>query len=276
MTVVELLESTTGYFARHDIPSPRLTIELMLADILRKSRMQLYLEYDQSVAEADLDRLRPLVKRRAEGEPLEYLLGATTFAGERISVSPAVLIPRPETEFLLEEAIKLINPGNGPVLDVGTGSGILALALARRFPALEIVAIDVSEAALAVARKNLEGAPNVRLVRGDLLEDSSIPARAQLIVANLPYIPAGEIDGLMREVRHEPRLALDGGPDGLDLIRRLVAQSAGRTRFLALELGDGQAAEVKTLCQSAGYDLIRVLPDLTNRERILVAEYRRE
>src|SRR5271156_2067681 len=144
MTVMELLENTTRYFAKHDVPSPRLTIELMLADIMQKTRMQLYLEFDQPVSDPVMDRLRPLVKRRAEGEPLEYLLGGTTFAGHRVQLSPDVLIPRPETEFLLEEARKLIDPRGPPVLDVGTGSGILALALARQFPGLEIVAIDIS------------------------------------------------------------------------------------------------------------------------------------
>ena len=126
MTVLELLENTTRYFAKHEVPSPRLTIELMLAEMLKKTRMQLYLEFDQPVAEPVMDRLRPLVKRRAEGEPLEYLLGTTTFAGHRVSVTPDVLIPRPETEILLEEAIARIDPNGLPVLDVGTGSGILA------------------------------------------------------------------------------------------------------------------------------------------------------
>ena len=275
MTVLELLENTTRYFARHDVPSPRLTIELMLADILQKTRMQLYLDFDQPVSDPVMDRLRPLVKRRAEGEPVEYLLGATTFAGHRIALTPDVLIPRPETEILLEEAIKLIEPEGLPVLDVGTGSGILALSLAKKFPQLEIIALDISPAALAVAQRNAGDAGKIRFLESDLLENPALPERFQMIVANLPYIPSGQIDGLMREVRHEPRLALDGGADGLDLIRKLIAQSAGRTRWLALELGDGQAEEAKTLCLSAGCALIRILPDFTQRDRILVAEYPR-
>jgi release factor glutamine methyltransferase len=271
MTVLEVLEKTTPHLAKHGVPSPRLTIELMLADALQKTRMQLYLEFDQPVAEPVLDRLRPLVKRRSEGEPLEYLLGATTFAGHRVEVTPDVLIPRPETEILFQEVCALLDPTGLPVIDVGTGSGILALALARKFPGLEIVAVDVSEAALAVARRNTADVGNVKLLKSDLLAHFSLPVQAQMIVANLPYIPTAQIDTLMREVRHEPRLALDGGADGLDLVRRIIAQSAGRTRHLALELGDGQAAEAKTLCESAGYALIRILPDLTGRERILLA-----
>jgi len=273
MTVVELLENTTGFFAKRGVPSPRLTIELMLADALGKSRMQLYLEHDQPVPEAVLDKLRPLVKRRAEGEPLEYVLGHTTFAGHKISVSPDVLIPRPDTEILLDEIIKLIDPAGLPVLDVGTGSGILPLALARKFPALEIIAVDISPAALAQARRNLGDTANVRLIESDLLADASLPPRFQLIVANLPYIPSGDMPGLMREVQHEPKLALDGGPDGLDVVRRLVTQSAGRTKYLALEIGDGQGAAAKTLCETAGYVILNLLPDMSNRDRVLLAEH---
>jgi release factor glutamine methyltransferase len=200
-------------------------------------------------------------------------LGATTFAGHRVSLTTDVLIPRPETEILLEEAIKIIDPKAGPVLDVGTGSGILALSLAKKFSELEIVAVDLSPKALAVARSNAEGAGKIRFLESDLMENPALPERFQMIVANLPYIPSGAIATLQREVRHEPRLALDGGADGLDLVRRLITQSAGRTRYLLLELGDGQAEETKTLCLRAGYALIGILPDFTQRERILVAEH---
>ena len=273
MTVLELLEKTTAFFEKHHVQSPRLTVELMLADAMRKSRLQLYLEFDQPVAEPVLDKLRPLVKRRADGEPLEYLLGTTTFAGHRVQVCPDVLIPRPDTEILLDAVIEVIEPTGLPILDVGTGSGILALALARKFPALEIIGVDVSVKALAQARKNTESVANIRLVESDLLADATLPKRFQMIVANLPYIPTTQIDGLMREVRCEPRMALDGGLDGLDLIRRLVATSAGRTRFLALEFGDGQAQAAKTLCEAAGYVLNRTLPDMSQRDRALLAEH---
>ena len=148
MTVLELINATTPFFAKHDVPSPRLTVELMLAEILQKTRMQLYLDYDKVIEEPALERLRPLVKRRANGEPLEYLLGNTTFAGHRVEVCPDVLIPRPETEILFQAAVELIDPAGLPILDVGTGSGILALALARKFPKLEIIAVDISPAAL--------------------------------------------------------------------------------------------------------------------------------
>src|SRR5271156_4355302 len=196
MTVMELLENTTRYFAKHDVPSPRLTIELMLADIMQKTRMQLYLEFDQPVSDPVMDRLRPLVKRRADGETLEYLLGGATFAGHRAAATADGLIPRPETEILLEEAVKLIEPEGLPVLDVGTGSGILALALAKKFPKLEVIAVDISPEALAVAERNADGMGNIRFLESDLMEEpeKSLPERFQMIVANLPYIPSGQIE----------------------------------------------------------------------------------
>jgi len=273
MTVLEVINNTTAFFTKHNVSSPRLTVELMLADALQKSRMQLYLDFDKPVDDGVLDRLRPLVKKRAEGEPLEYLLGSTTFAGHRVQVTRDVLIPRPETEILFQTACELIDPAGLPVLDVGTGSGILAMSLAKKFTTLEIVAVDISPAALAVAQGNAKDCGNIRFEESDLLENKSLPERFQMIVANLPYIPTGLMDGLMREVRHEPRLALDGGADGLDIIRRLIEQSKGRTRYLGLELGDGQAEAAKTLCLAAGYALMRVLPDLTGQDRILVMEY---
>ncbi len=272
MNVLELLEKTSGYLDKHGVASPRLTAELMLADALGKSRLQVYLAHDEPVAEPVLERLRPLVKRRGEGEPLEYVLGATTFAGARFSVTPEVLIPRPETEILLEAVVSRIDPAGLPVLDVGTGSGVLAVSLARKFPKLAVHAVELCPAALGVARRNGEGLVNLHFHEGDLLGVAALPEKFQLIVANLPYIPTAQIDTLMREVQREPRRALDGGADGLDLVRRLIAASAGRTRVLALELGDGQAADTKTLCERAGYALIRILPDLTDRERVLVAE----
>lgn len=273
MKVLELIETTSRYFAKHQVDAPRLTVELMVAEILGKTRLQLYLEFEREIDEPTLERLRPLVKRRAEGEPLQYVLGATTFAGHRVVVTPDVLIPRPETEILFQAAAELIEPEGLPVLDVGTGSGILALALARKFPALEIYAVDVSPAALAVAGTNTQGIATIRLLESDLLGTPALPARLQMIVANLPYIPAGQMESLPREVHREPVLALDGGQDGLDLVRRLISESIGRTRFLALELGDEQVAAAKSLCEKAGYAVIRVLPDLTERERVLLAEY---
>jgi release factor glutamine methyltransferase len=280
MTIVELLESSTKYFAKHGVASPRLTIELMLAEVLQKTRMQLYLEFGQELSPAVLDRLRPLVKRRAEGEPLEYVLGGTTFSGLRLKVTPDTLVPRPETELLIETCRPLLptTPPEPPtqllpILDVGTGTGAIAAILARDFPHLPVYAVDISTAALKVAQLNGKSFCNISFLESDLISNPALPPQFHLIVANLPYIPSGQIATLAREVQREPRLALDGGPEGLDLMDRLITASAGRTNWLALEFGDGQAEFLKSLCQKAGYTVSRVVADFTDRDRILLAQY---
>jgi release factor glutamine methyltransferase len=272
MKLLELMESTTRYFEKNGVESPRLTIELILAEILQKKRLQLYMEFESEIAEPVLETLRPLVKKRAEGWPLEQVLGVTTFAGRRFKITPDVLIPRPETELLLEAVKKYIQVPGDPVVDVGTGSGILAVSLASLYPALSVAALDVSSEALAVAQENGAGLANLEFRQSDLL--SAAPETAQLIVANLPYIPTPVLPTLSREVKKEPTLALDGGGDGLDLIRRLIADSRGRTAFLALEIGDGQAEEVKKLLLDNAYGLLDCVKDFTEKERILISKYR--
>lgn len=268
MRLLDLMENTTRYFAKNGVESPRLTIELMLAEVLQKSRLQLYLDFEHEVPEAVLDRLRPLVKQRAEGVPLEYVLGVTSFAGTRFKVTPDVLIPRPETEILLETVCPLIKPGEGTVIDVGTGSGILAITLARRFPEIPVIGLDISDAALAVACENGKDVPNIEWKQSNLL--SAAPESFQGIVANLPYIPTETIPTLSREVQKEPNFALDGGPDGLDLIRRLIQENNRRARWIALEIGDGQADAVKSLFKDAGYTVTQCIKDLREVERIMV------
>lgn len=270
MRLLELKDTSTAYLERHGVESARLTMELMLAHVLKKTRMQIYLSFEEEIAEPTLALLRPLVKKRAEGVPLEYLLGHKEFDGHKFKLTPDVLIPRPETELLLEAIVPLVKADESlPIVDVGTGSGILAVSLARRFPTVPVIALDISEAALAVARENGAGLANLTFHHSNLL--AAWEGQAQLIVANLPYIPAGDIDGLSREVRQEPRLALDGGADGTQLIATLIAQSAGRTRHLALEFGDGQADVLKSVLKNHGYEITLQKQDLTARERILIA-----
>ncbi|PAW78832.1 MAG: protein-(glutamine-N5) methyltransferase, release factor-specific [Verrucomicrobia bacterium Tous-C9LFEB] len=269
MRLLELKDTSTAYLERHGVESARLTMELILAHVLEKTRMQIYLAFEEDIQEPTLAKLRPLVKQRAEGVPLEYLLGFKEFDGHKFKLTPDVLIPRPETEMLLEAIVPLVKADDPlPLVDVGTGSGILAVSLARRFPTVPVIALDISEAALAVARENGAGLANLTFQQSDLL--SAWDGKAQLIVANLPYIPAGDIAGLSREVRKEPRLALDGGPDGTQLIATLIAQSAGRTRHLALEFGDGQADHLKSVLTNHGYEVTLLQKDLTARERILL------
>jgi release factor glutamine methyltransferase len=270
MTILELLRRTTEYFEKHEVEAARLTAELLLAEVLQKKRMQLYLEFESEVSEAALETLRPLVKRRAQREPIQYVQGFADFSGARFRVSPEVLIPRSETELLLEGAAKWIDPTSTfPVADIGTGSGILAISLARRFPSLTVHAVELSPGALALAQVNGDGLPNLEFFSGSLL--APLPAAAyQMIIANLPYLPTDLIPTLSPEVQREPLLALDGGQDGLDLVRELISSSQGRTSALALEIGEGQAESVKSLLLAANYFVKEVISDLRHVERIII------
>lgn len=219
-------------------------------------------------------RLGTLTRRRLEREPAAYIHGEREFHGLMFEVTPAVLLPRPETELLVELAMKECEHLRQPlIVDVGTGSGAIAVAVAHHLPAGTAVGTDVSAGALAVARRNADRhAPRVRFVRGDLLEAF---ARADVVLANLPYIPTADIAGLEPEVRDwEPRLALDGGEDGLGLVRRLVDDCANRIRprLLALEVGLGQATRVAEQCRARGAKT-EVLNDLAGIERVVCARW---
>jgi release factor glutamine methyltransferase len=246
-------------------------------------RLKLYLNFDRVLTDAELAPLRELVKRRGAREPLQYLVGSASFCGLELQVTPAVLIPRPETELLAERAwtfLKGASGAGGPptALDFGTGSGCLALALAVQCPAAMVHAVDISEAALGVARGNAERhavGSRIQFHLGDGFAVVPSGSTFDLIVANPPYIPAGEIPTLEPEVRdHEPRGALDGGADGLDLVRRLSAEGGrwlkpgGR---LMLEFGHGQAGVARDRFTADGWVDVTVENDLTRRPRMLIA-----
>jgi release factor glutamine methyltransferase len=245
----------------------RLDAEVLLAETLSVSRADLIAEPARSMTEEELGRFRGLAARRASGEPVAYLVGRRDFRWISMAVDPRVLIPRPETEHLVEAALGL--PSGARVVDVGTGSGAVALALASERPDLEVVAVDVSADALDVARANaaLLGLA-VTFAGGDLLDE--VAGRVDAVVSNPPYVRDSE--ELPRDVAaFEPSLALRAGPDGLDVIRRLVPAAAARAPFLALEVGAGQAGAVAELCRDAGYAEIEVVPDLAGIERVVVA-----
>jgi release factor glutamine methyltransferase len=274
--ILDVINKTAPYFEKAGIESPRLTIELLLAHVLKKKRLELYLEFERELDDGTLEALREMVRRRVAGEPLQYITGETEFCGFKFAVDRRVLIPRPETE-LLVYAVGERKPGK--IVDVGTGSGCIAVALAKKLPASEITGIDASPEALVVAadnvkRHNLE--KYIRLLRSDLLETLPDSLTVDAIVSNPPYIASGELAKLPKEVKDfEPVRALVAGEDGLEVIRRLVTDAkrflSSPNGFVALEMGAGQRAAVEQLFVSADYTVAQVLKDMQGHERVIVA-----
>jgi release factor glutamine methyltransferase len=277
--VLEIIQKSAAFLERKGVESPRLQSELILAHVLGLPRLQLYLNFERPVPEAQEEKARELVRRRGTREPLQHLIGSASFWGLEMLVNRDVLIPRPETELLGERARDFLRtwPGDTPrILDFGTGSGCLAIWLARQFPTARILAIDISPVALAVAAQNAR-----RHGVGDRIEfcqHDGLPAPGEpcaLVVSNPPYIPSAEIATLEPEVRdHDPRAALDGGPDGLDHYRHLALAApawlapGGR---MMLEFGDGQAAAITGLLHFQKWIVEPPIPDYSGRERILAA-----
>jgi release factor glutamine methyltransferase len=273
-TPLKLVSWTQGYFTRAGVDAPRLTAELLLAHALRCERLRLYLDYEKPVAPAELAAFRELVKRRAEGEPAAYLLGKKEFFGRPFRVDARVLIPRPETELLVEEALKLL-PEAGAALDLCTGSGCVAISLALERPGVQVTAVELSPEAAALARENAAAlGARVEVLEGDLFLPVAAEARFQVITANPPYVPTAELPKLARELAREPRLALDGGADGLDVARRIVAEAPRRLApggTLLLEMHESHPEALTRLCTEAGFARVEVRPDLAGLPRLLVA-----
>jgi release factor glutamine methyltransferase len=278
-TLLKVLTWTHGHFAGRGLATPRLDAELLLAHVLGCDRVRLYTHFDQPLEAEELARYRELIRRRLQGEPVAYLVGKKEFRSLSLTVDARVLVPRPDTEILVEEALRLVpadTAGTVRVVDVGTGSGAIALALKAARPALEVIGVDRSPDALEVARENATRLGlDVALEESDLLAAVADRAPLGLVVSNPPYIPTGELDGLQAEVQKEPRAALDGGPDGLAVIRRLVAEAAPLLApggALALEVGAGQADAVAALVADDGrYGPATRARDLGGVERVVVA-----
>jgi release factor glutamine methyltransferase len=306
-TVLDAIRWATQQLQTSRIDHPRLNAELLLGQTINLSRLELYLKFDRPLDQAEIDAFSRLVERRSSGEPGQYILGCVEFYGLSFSVNPSVLIPRPETERLIDHVkaflsgleadqeaasalqldlfAPLRNPeGRRTVVDIGTGSGVIALTLAHLFPEMTVYATDVSPEALGVARTNAEHlgvAGRVRLRHGDFLEalrSEHLAGGCDLIVSNPPYVRRAEIDRLPVEIRdHEPRCALDGGADGLNGHRRLIEASPVFLRpggMLAMEIGadqGGQVVELLSGCQ--GFRDITVIKDYTRRDRVVSAVY---
>ncbi|MEY2584089.1 MAG: release factor glutamine methyltransferase [Verrucomicrobiota bacterium] len=277
MTVLELLQRTTEFFQKHGVESPRLNAEHLLAHTLKRKRIELYLEFERELTEAELAPLRDLVRRRGQGEPLQHLLGTVEFAGQTFICDKRALVPRPETEQLVEILQSKIENRESKILDVGTGSGVIALSLAAKFPEAKITATDVSEDALALARENagrLGLTSRVEFLNADLLP--SVNHAYDVIVANLPYVAAGERPALSREVLHDPEGALFGGERGDEMVRRLIEDAPGQLApggLLALELGLGQADDLAAFMAEKNYHDIRTERDYAGVIRFLFGRY---
>jgi release factor glutamine methyltransferase len=253
--VLKILNWTKEYLAGKGVENPRLEAEWMLCEALSLDRVGLYLNFDKPLSESELSAYRGMVARRGKREPLQYILGSQEFMGLDFQVSPAVLIPRHDTEVLVSEGIKRGEAARS-ILDIGAGSGCVAIALAKALTGAEVCAVDISGEALAVARDNAQknDAP-VQFFQGSLLEPFA-GRRFDMILSNPPYIPKADLATLQQEVRaFEPLGALDGGADGLDFYRAIVARapehlSAGG--WLIFEVGAGQAPDVLALLQGGG------------------------
>lgn len=283
-TILRVLKWAEGYLQQQGISESRAAASLLLAHCLECTRLDLYLRYDKPLTAEELACYKRLLRRRLAHEPTQYITGQQEFWSLDFIVNPAVLIPRPETELIVEAVIRQVrnHPESGPwhqLLDVGTGSGVLAVALAKELPDVHVTALDASPAALAVARLNSERhgvQDRVTCVPGDLLATLDPQRRFDIIVANPPYVPTTDWERLPPEIRdHEPRLALDGGPDGLEVIHRLVHQVPPFLRsggFLALEVGQGQAESVVQLLEATqAFASSSIIPDYQHIGRVVTA-----
>ena len=276
-TLLEILQSTTAYFTKHKIENARLNAEHLIAHVLKMSRLELYLEFEAKLNEIELAALRELVKRRGQGEPLQHLVGTVEFCGQTFLIDKRALVPRPETEELAEFLKSQIANPKSEILDVGTGSGVIALSLAKHFPEAKVFAVDVSDDALALAKENavrLGLNERVQFRKSDLLEN--LPERFDLIVANLPYVSMQDRHLLAREVLQDPEMALFGGPNGDEIVRRLIEQAPSHLNpngLLALEIGINQAEGLTEFLRQKNYHDIESKKDYSGITRFLLGRY---
>lgn len=272
--LLDILEETSRFFAARGLENARLQAELLLAAVLDMKRLDLYLQFERPLHIEEVNAYRDYVRRRAQRVPVQYILGAAAFRELELTVTPDVLIPRPETEVLVDVALELL-PTDGRVLDLCCGSGAIALSLKWELPEISVVATDISQAALAVARANGASCDlEIEWLSSDLF--AVVDGDFDLVVSNPPYVKSSDLDHLEPEVRdHEPQLALDGGTDGLDYYRRIAHQASDYIRpggHLLLEVGEGQSAEVeKLLAEVECFAEVQTKLDLNEVPRVVVA-----
>ncbi|NIA19746.1 MAG: peptide chain release factor N(5)-glutamine methyltransferase [Xanthomonadaceae bacterium] len=284
-TVIKLLSWAVPYLQKYGVRTPRLDVELLLAKVLSCDRIDLYLNYDRPTSEAERAAFKKLLIRRREREPIAYILGQKEFWSLPFMVNPEVLIPRPETEHLVEAAIAIISKyysAGGTVVDLGTGSGNILLSIAHHFQVhagLHWLGFDLSPKAVETASRNakLLKLERVGFSVADLAAVHPEPDQSwNIILSNPPYIPTGELEKLAAEVRQEPQWALDGGPDGLDYYRILsqrISSLLAEGGFLIVEVGDGQAGKVRTLLAEQNPHSLDTVSDLQGIERVVIGRW---
>lgn len=282
MNIKEVLASTVKYFKKHNIEEPRLDAEVLLAHILNKKRIQLYVDFDLPLQKEEMDKYRDLIYKRAHHVPVAYLTGIKEFMSLEFDIDENVLIPRPETEQLVENIIeycqdnKITEPN---IVDIGTGSGVIAISLAHYMNESRVLGIDISDTALRVAKKNIEKhqlGDRVKVVQGNILEPLIRIGKdnVDIIVSNPPYINERDMKELSKEVKKEPRLALVAGYDGLKYYRQIIPQAEKILKgggLLALEIGNKQGEEIKKLLQSSWHS-IDIKQDYAGYDRMIFAK----
>lgn len=277
LTVLEIIKRSTDFLAKHGVEHPRLNAEHLVGHALGLKRMQLYLQFERPLAETELAKIRPLLKRRSEREPLQYIVGSTEFAGVTLKVDRRALIPRPETELVVEAVRGRCAVPPTSILDLGTGSGALALALAKQFPEARVTAVDVSSEALALARENatalgLDG--RVTFIESNWFSAIAPDAKFDLIVANPPYLSDAEVKETAPEVKDfEPPSALSSGATGLEALAIIIRDARARLApgaWLICETGIAQHAALLEQMRAAGYAAVESRKDLTGRDRFVL------
>lgn len=277
-TIGKILKWTEEYFAKAGLDTPRLDAEVLLCYVLQKERIHLYVHFDQPLSKDELAQFKGYIKERVLHKPVAYIVGHKDFMGLEFKVTEDTLIPRPDTEILVEAVISRLKTGSEPgvIADIGTGTGAICLSLLNYLTSLKAVTVDISEKALAVAKENAQRlglSDRIEFFHGDLLEPIK-DRQFTAIISNPPYIPEGDIDTLAADVKdYEPVSALAAGPDGLDCYRRLVAAAGALLvdgGFLAMEIGINQREELDKLAKESDWGQVEVVKDLAGIDRVVI------
>lgn len=284
LTVKEILQRTVEHFTKYGIPNPRLDAEVLLADLLGIERIQLYVRFDQPLNKNEIDQYRQRVVWRSKRVPVQYILDRQEFMSLEFQVNKHVLIPRPETELLVETVIDFVQESNleSPVIaDIGTGSGVIAVSLAHYLPQARVIATDISGEALELAKENAkqhEVSHQIKFLKGSFLTPlTEIKQKVDVLVANPPYIDQQGLEELPPEVKYEPQLALDGGSDGLAAYRQIIGNNLSHglnallktSGLLAVEVGANQGEQVASL-MAKDFRQIMIIPDLAGFGRVVL------